>query len=184
VSRARELAVTLGTDSSSTTLPSSPSGGLLAGVNAGYTQGSGSLSAGITLPQLNSLAASVDRAYYEDGAFMASPSVEAGLKALLDTTGRSLIPTDPATGLLNINGKLLYPNNAMSAALTAATPLVLFGDFSKAYSVLSTPTRVRVVGQDGNPSLAYNLRQLIIYTRLGASTGITNSVKSLVSAAS
>lgn len=184
VSRARETAVTLATtnDGSATALPSSPSGGLLAGVSAGVTQTGGTLAAGITLAQLNALAASVDRSYYETGSFMASPSVEAALRALEDTTGRSLIPVDPETGLLNVNGKLLYPNAAMSPALTASKPLVLFGDYSRFYSVLNAGLRIKVIS-DESQALSILTREMIVYTRIGATTGVSTSVKALVSAA-
>jgi HK97 family phage major capsid protein len=186
VARALETAITLATtnDGTSTALPSSPSGGLIGAVSSGFTQTSGTLSAGITQSQLLNLSASVDRAYFETGAYMASPSVEAALRAQTDSTDKLLYPIDDATGLLRIGGKLLYPNSAMAANLTASSPLVIFGDLSKFYSVLNTPIRVKVISMDGNPNLAYNLREMIIYTRLGATTGVSTAVKSLVSAAS
>jgi HK97 family phage major capsid protein len=139
----------------------------------------------VTLSQLNALAASVDRSYYEAGSFLASPSVESALRALEDSTGRSLIPVDPETGLLNIQGKLLYSCAAMSPALTASKPLVLFGDFSKFYSVLNAGIRFKVISNDdGSPALSFLTRELLTYFRIGATTGVSNSVKALVSAAS
>lgn len=186
VSRAREVAVTAGitNDGTSTALPNNPAGGMLAGVTAGVTQGSGTLSAGVTQAQLLNLSASVDRSYFENGAYMASPSVESALRAQTDTTGRLLYPIDDATGLLRIGGKLLYPNTAMAANGTASSPLVLFGDYSRFYSVLNAGgVKIRVLTEN-SPTLPFMTREMLIYTRIGATTGVANSVKALVSAAS
>jgi HK97 family phage major capsid protein len=186
VSRARETAVTLGitNDGTSTALPSSPTGGLLAGVSAGVTQTSGTLAAGVTYAQLSTLAGSVDRSYYETGAFMASPSVESFLKAQVSTTGKPLYKVGD-DGLLVIQGRKLFPNAAMSPAGTASKPLVLFGDYSRFYSVLNTGVRIKVISNDdGSPALSYLTREMIVYTRIGATTGVSTSVKALVSAAS
>lgn len=186
VSRARETAITLATtnDGTSTALPSSPSGGLLAAVTAGVTQTAGTLAAGITYGQLSALAASVDRSYYETGAFMASPTVEAFLKAQVSTTGKSLYKVGD-DGLLVIQGRKLYPNAAMPANGTASSKLVLFGDYSRFYSVLNAGgIKIKVITNDESPALSYLTREMIVYTRLGATTGVANSVKALVSAAS
>jgi hypothetical protein len=74
----------------------------------------------------------------------------------------------------------------MPAAGTASSPLVLFGDYSKAYNVLNGGgLKIKVIGnQDGDPSLSFLTRQMVMYTRLGASAGLSSAVKSLVSSAS
>lgn len=186
VSRARELAVTLGTtnDGTNTALPNSPSGGMLAGVSAGVTQASGTLAAGPTYAQLSTLAGSVDRSYYQNGAFMASPSVETFLRSQVDSTGRPLYQIGD-DGLLVVAGRKLFPNTGMAAAGTASAPLVLFGDYSRFYSVLNAGgIKIKVVMNDASPALNMLTRMMIIYTRLGATTGVSNAVKALVSAAS
>jgi HK97 family phage major capsid protein len=149
------------------------------------TQTSGTLAAGVTTAQLQALAGSVDRAYYQTGSFMASPSVETFLRSQVDTTGRALYPVD-SEGYLVIAGKRLWPNAAMQAAGTASAPLVLFGDYSRAYNVLSAKgLQIKVTGNsDGDPTLAFLTRQMVMYTRLGASAGLPSAVKSLVSASS
>jgi HK97 family phage major capsid protein len=186
VSHAWETAVTLSisNDGTATALPSSPTGGLLASVSAGLVQASGTLAAGITTANLQALAGSVDRAYYVNGSFMASPSVETFLRSQVDTTGKQLYKIDPATGYLIIAGRPLVPNTAMPNAGTASSPLVLFGDYSKAWNVLNAGLRLKVIANENSPTLAYNTRELIMWSRLGQSAGVVGSVKSLVSAAS
>jgi HK97 family phage major capsid protein len=186
VLRAWEHGITLGTtnDGSNTALPNSPAGGFLQSVSAGVTQTAGQLAAGPTYAQLNSLAGSVDRSYYQNGAFMASPSVETFLRGQVSTTGKPLYKIDENTGFLLIAGRPLYPNAAMQAAGTASAPLVLFGDYSKAWNVLNAGVKMKVIANDASPTLAMTTRELIIWTRLGQSAGLNNAVKSLVSAAS
>jgi HK97 family phage major capsid protein len=186
VARAREVAVTVGTtnDGTNTVLPNSPAGGMLAGVSAGVTQSAGTLAAGITYAQLSALAGSVDRSYYANGAFMASPSVETALRSQVDSTGRPLYQVGD-DGLLIIAGRKLYPNSAMAASGTASAKLVLFGDFSRAYSLLSVDgVKIKILSNNSSPNLALLTREMLIYTRLGATTGVSNAVKALVSAAS
>ena len=182
ISRARETALTLGTtnDGTSTALPNNP--GLLAGVTAGVTQTSGTLAAGITYAQLSALAGSIDRSYYQSGTFMASPSVETFLRSQVDSTGRPLYEIGD-DGFLIVAGRKLFPNSAMAANGTASSKLVLFGDYSKFYSVLNTGLRINVIS-DESSALSLLTREMIIYTRLGATTGVSNSVKALASAAS
>jgi HK97 family phage major capsid protein len=185
VSRAREVAVTKGTDNSSSAniLPHVSTGGILGGTSAGYTQVA--LADGIGYQNLVSLAGSVDRAYYEAGAFMAHSTTETYLRSLEDSMSRPYFLSDPETGLLIITGnKLLYPNQAMPVYGTASAPLVLFGDFSKILNVVHNGLRFNVVSEDGNPNLNINTRELIISTRIGASAGISTAVKAFVSAAS
>lgn len=186
VSRARETAITLSTsnDGTNTALPNSPTGGFLANVTAGVTQTDGTLAAGPTYSQLNSLAGSVDRSYYQNGAYMASPSVETFLRGQVDSTGRPLYAIDANTGYLQIAGRPLYPNASMPAAGTASSPLVLFGDYSKAWNVQNAGVSLKVIANDENPTLAMFTRELIVWTRLGQSAGLSTAVKSLVSAAS
>lgn len=188
VARAVEHALTLGKDNgSNTTLPNSPTGGLLGNVSASVTQTTGELSAGPTYAQLSALAGSVDHAYYAapGAGFMASPSVFNFLVSQVDTTGRPLYKFDPNTGLLVVAGKPLYVNNAMPNYNTASSPVVLFGDFSRAYSYLNGSgvggMRIRVLKErfaDVFEGAA------IIYTRLGAATLVSGAVKALVTAAS
>jgi HK97 family phage major capsid protein len=139
------------------------------------------LAAGITYAQLSTLAGSVDRSYYETGAFMASPSVESFLKAQVSTTGKPLYKVGD-DGLLVIQGRKLYPNASMAAAGTASKPLVLFGDYSRFYSVLNAGLRIKTIS-DESQALSFLTREMIIYTRIGATTGVSTSVKALVSAA-
>jgi len=186
VSRAWEHAITLGTtnDGTSTALPNG-AGGLLSSISAGVTQTSGTLAAGPTYAQLSALAGSVNRAYYQTGSFMASPSVETFLRSQVDTTGRALYPIDPNTGLLVIAGRLLYPNASMVANLTASSPIVTFGDYSKQWNVLNAGLRIKVIGNnDESPALSFLTREMLIWTRIGQSAGLSSAVKSLVSAAS
>jgi HK97 family phage major capsid protein len=186
VARAREVATTLGitNDGTSTALPNSPAGGLLASVGSGVVQSAGTLAAGITYAQLSALAGSVDRSYYANGAFMASPSVETALRSQVDSTGRPLYQVGD-DGLLIIAGRKLYPNSAMAASGTASAKLVLFGDFSRAYSLLSVDgVKIKILSNNSSPNLALLTREMLIYTRLGATTGVSNAVKALVSAAS
>ena len=80
---------------------------------------------------------------------------------------------------------LLYPNAAMPAAGTASAPLVTFGDYSKAYSVLNAGgVRIKVISNNESPASTLLTREMIIYARIGATTGVSNSVKALVSASS
>jgi HK97 family phage major capsid protein len=113
---------------------------------------------------------------------MASPSVESFLKSQVSTTGKPLYKVGD-DGLLVIQGRKLYPNSAMSPAGTASKPLVLFGDLSKFYSVVNAGLRIQVVTEE-SPALSFFTRQMIISTRLGATTGVSNSVKAILSAAS
>jgi HK97 family phage major capsid protein len=180
VSRAVEYALTLGKDNgSNTALPSSPVGGFLANVSTGVTQSA--LSAGITYAELSALAASVDHAYYVNGAFMASPSVFNLLVSQVSSTGKPLYKFDPATGLLVVAGKLLYVNNAMPAYNTASSPVVLFGDYSRAYAYLNGGgMKIRVLTE----RYAETLEILaVIYQRIGASAILPGAVKALVTAA-
>jgi HK97 family phage major capsid protein len=184
VSRAREQSIVnaITNDGSATALPSSPSGGLLAAVTAGVTQTGGTLAAGITYAQLSALAGSVDRSYYATGAFMASPSVETFLRSQVSTTGKPLYKIGD-DGLLIIAGRKLFPCAAMPANGTASSKLVLFGDYSKAYSVLNAGVRIKIIGNDESPALTMLTREAVIWTRLGAAAGVSNAVKALVSAA-
>jgi HK97 family phage major capsid protein len=187
-SRAWEQAVTLATtnDGSNAALPSSTTGGLLAlaAQNVGVTQTAGTLSAGPTTAQLQALAGSVDRAYYQNGSFMTSPSVETFLRSQVDNTGRQLYCIDPDTGYLRIAGRLVVPNVAMPVLGTASKPLVIFGDMSKAWNVLNAGLKFKVVTYDGSAALTFDTNELIAYSRFGQSAGVSNAVASLISAAS
>lgn len=183
VARAVEYALTLGKDNGTTTqLPNSPTGGLLGNVSAGVTAGSGTLAAGPTYAQLSALSGSVDHAYRVNGAYMASPSVFNFLVEQVDTTGRPLYKFDPNTGLLIVAGKPLCVNAAMQAYNTASSPIVLFGDFSRAYAYLNGGgIRIKILSERYADQM---LGAAVIYHRLAAATLVSNAVKSLVTAAS
>jgi len=185
VSRARETAITQGrtNDGSNTALPSCSVGGLLGSVATGAT--TASLAAGIGYDDLVALGGSVDHSYYLAGAYMASPSVHTYLLGQKDSTSRPYYNVDPDTGLLMINGKPLYVNAAMPAYNLASSPVVLFGDYSKAWNVLNAGRRLVSAGNNNeSPALSFLTRKLIVWTRLGQSAGLSSAVKSLVTAAS
>lgn len=183
VARAREVAITLGTsnDGSNTALPNG-AGGLLSSLTAGAT--TATLAAGIGYADLVNLAGSVDHSYYLAGSYMASPSVHNYLLSQKDSTSRPYYNVDPQTGLLMINGKPLYVNAAMPAYNAASSPVVLFGDYSKAWNVVNAGLRLKVISNDESPALSFLTRELIIWTRLGQSAGLSSAVKSLVTASS
>jgi len=183
VARAVEYALTLGKDNgSNTALPNSPVGGLLGAAPTGAT--TASLAAGIGFSDLEALAFSVDQAYFAapNSGFMASPSVFKYLASQKDSTSRPYYNIDPATGLLQILGKPLYINNAMPAYNAASSPVVLFGDFSRAYAYLNGGgVRIQVLTErfiDVNEAAA------VIHHRIGAATLVSTAVKALVTAAS
>lgn len=181
VARAVEYALTLGKDNGTQTqLPNSPNGGLLGSVVTGVT--TPNLASGISYQNLVSLAASVDHSNYVNGSYMASPSVFAYLVAQVDSTGRPFYKFDPATGLLLIAGKPLYVNAAMPAYNAASSPVVTFGDYSKAFAYLNAGgVKIQVLKErfvdvlDG---------ALLIYHRLGSAALVSGAVKALVTAAS
>jgi HK97 family phage major capsid protein len=181
-SRAVEYALTLGKDNgTNTTLPNSPTGGLLGSVTTGAT--TSTLAAGIGYADLIALAGSVDHAYYVNGAYLASPSVHNYLLGQKDSTSRPYYNVDPSTGLLMVNGKPLYVNNAMPAYNAASSPVVLFGDFSRAYAYVNGGgMRIRVLHE------RYAVDSLqgaaVIYQRLGAAKLVSGAVKALVTAGS
>jgi HK97 family phage major capsid protein len=185
LSRARETAITLGTsnDGTATALINCPSGGLLGSVTTGAT--TESLAAGIGYSDLVALAGSVDHSYYVNGAYLSSSSVHAYLLGQKDETGRPYYNVDSESGLLMVNGKKLYVNAAMPAYNAASSPVVLFGDFSKAWNVLNAGLRLRVIGNnEESPALQWLTRELVIWQRIGQSAGLSSAVKALVTAAS
>ena len=92
---------------------------------------------------------------------------------------------DPVTGLLMINGKPLYVNAAMPAYNVASSPIVLFGDYSKAWNVLNAGLRLISAGNNNeSPALSFLTRELIVWTSLGQSAGLSSAVKALVTASS
>jgi HK97 family phage major capsid protein len=181
VARSVEYALTLGKDNyANTALPNSPTGGLLGNVPTGAT--TASLAGGIGYSDLVNLMSSLDHAYYVNGAFMASPSVFQTLVGQKDSTGRPYYKFDPATGLLQIAGKPLYVNNAMPAYGTASSPVVLFGDFSRAYAYQNGGgMRIRVLSERYIDTFE---GAAVIYHRLGAATLVSGAVKCLMTAGS
>jgi HK97 family phage major capsid protein len=140
------------------------------------------LASGLGYENFTSLIESVDHAYYVNGAFMASPSTFNYLLTQLDATGRPFYNIDTATGLMMIAGKPLYINAAMPAFNTPNSPVVLFGDFSRAYSYLNGGgIRIRIL-RERFADVAQNAA--LIYHRLGAAKLVSGAVKSLVTAAS
>lgn len=184
VLRAWNTAITKGTtnDVSASALPNCPTGGLLANTSTGAT--TSSLAAGIGYTDLVNVASSVDHAYYVNGAYMGSPSVHNYLLGQKDSTSRPFYNVDPNTGLLMINGKPLYVNAAMPAYNAVSSPVVLFGDYSRAWNVLNAGLRMKVISNDESPALSFLTRELLIWTRIGQSVGLNSAVKSLMTAAS
>jgi HK97 family phage major capsid protein len=180
--RAIEYSLTLGKDSGSNTqLPSSISGGWLAGLTAGVTQMSGELSAGPTYAQLTALAGSVDHSYYVNGAFMASPSVFNFLVAQVTTTGAPLYNFDDDGNLL-IAGKKLWVNAAMPAYNAASSTIVAFGDYSRSLAYLNGGgVQIRILKERFADTLE---GAALIHTRLGSAALLPGAVKALVTAAS
>lgn len=182
VARAVEYALTLGKDNgSNTALPNSPTGGLLGSITSGTT--TSTLAAGIGYDDLVALAGSVDHAYYVNGAYMANPATFQYFLGQRDSTGRPFYNVDPESGLLQINGKNLFVNNAMPAYTAASSPVVLFGDFSRAYAYVNGGgMRIRVLRER---YVADSLEQVaLIYHRLGAAKLVSGAMKSLVTASS
>jgi HK97 family phage major capsid protein len=182
VARAVEYALTIGKDNgTNTALPNSPTGGLLGSVSSGAT--TSTLAAGIGHDDLIALAGSVDHAYWVNGAYMASPSTFQYLLGQKDSTSRPYYNVDPDTGLLMISGKPLYVNNAMPAYNAASSPVVIFGDFSRAYAYVNGGgIKIRVLRER---YIADSLEQVaLIYHRLGAAKLVSGAVKALVTASS
>jgi HK97 family phage major capsid protein len=178
--RSIETALTTGKDGSGIALPNSPVGGLLANVTTGVT--TSSLSAGIPYASLVALAGSTDHAYYVNGSFMASPSVHNYLLTQVTTIGTPLYPIDPVTGCLTICGKTLWVNNSMPAYNAASSPVVLFGDYSKAYAYVNVGLKIRILRERFVPDAM--LGAAVLHTRIGAATLVSGAVKALVTAAS
>lgn len=184
VARAVEYALTLGKDNGTNTpLPNSPAGGLLGVVPTGAT--TASLTAGLGYTDFVNLVSSVDQAYFAapNSGFMASPSVVHYLYQQKDSTSRPYYGINPNTGLLEILGKPVYVNASMPAYNAASSPVVLFGDFSRAYAYLN-------VGGVGIQVLKERYvvdtmqAAAVIHHRLGAATLVSGAVKALVTAAS
>jgi HK97 family phage major capsid protein len=177
--RSIEYCLTIGKDNgTNTALPNSPVGGLLGSVSTGAT--TSTLAAGIGYSDLSNLAASVDHAYYVNGSFMASPSVFQYLLGQKDSTSRPFYNIDPDTGLLMINGKKLIVNAAMPAYNAASSPVVLFGDFSRAYAYVGTGISIQVLRERYIDTFE---GAAVIHHRLGATKIVSGAVKSLVTAA-
>lgn len=182
VARAWETALTLGTtnDGTNTALPNNP--GLLTSITAGFTQNA--LADGIGYVPLTLTATSIDHAYYAapDSGFMASPSVFQWLIAQVDGEGRPFYKFDDE-GRLLIANKPLFVNAAMPAYNAASKPVVLFGQYSKALNVLNAGgLKIKVVTE----SQANNIftKEMILYTRIGSSIGLSSACKTFVTAAS
>ena len=181
--RSIEYALTLGKDNGSgTTLPNSPSGGLLGDVPTGTT--TSTLVSGIGYDDLVSLATSVDHAYYAapGSGFMCSPATFAYFLSQKDGEARPYYNTFDAEGHLVIAGKPLYINNAMPSYTSASVPAVLFGDFGRAYAFTGGGIQIKVLRE------RYAVDALegaaVIYQRLGAAKLVSGAVKALVTAAS
>jgi len=98
----------------------------------------GSISASLTsldiFPQLIGMVES-QNANYENGAFLANPSVYWYFYGLKKTTGDPMINFDTSTQTLFVYGKPFYKTNKMAGASTTTSgkTVLVYGDFSKAY---------------------------------------------------
>lgn len=182
VSRAIEWALTVGQDNGTNTpLPNSPTGGLLAGVSAGVTQGA--LADGVSYSALSQLAGTVDYQYRINGSFMVNPTTFTYLTEQVDSTGRPLYAFGD-DGLLYIAGKPVQVNAAMASYSTASKPAVLFGDFSRQYAYLNGGgVRIKILSENVGGAENFK-RTMLVYHRIGAAQLLTNAVKSFVTAAS
>jgi HK97 family phage major capsid protein len=178
--RALETAVTLGQDntSSHTALPNTAS--LLSNVSAGVTE------VAITGPSYANLAAlkaSVNAAYRvgPSHGFMASQVTHDYLVAQVDSTGRPLYKHDPNTGLLLVAGSPVYINTVLQNYTANSAPVVLFGDYSKAYRLINAGgVRIRILVERYADQF---LNAAIISTRVQGVPLVASAVKSLVTVA-
>lgn len=142
--RGLEHAITLGTDSASTTLPNQPSGGLLGSAHVGQT--TATLAGGIGWDDLTATFSATDPAYSIPGkaSWVMNSTTRAYLLGLKDGFGRPYFTPDPSAD--NPFGKLLgydvVLNQSMPSIAASAKP-ILFGDLESAFMLRT----------DGQPSI-------------------------------
>jgi len=143
LARGLEAAVTLGKDSSATTLPNQASGGLLGIATIGDT--TASLAAGIGWDDFTTAFGALDPAYRTPNAkWVMNSQTHAYLIGLKDGFGRPFFTPDPSgqKPFEKIMGYDVVLNQQMPAMGASATP-VLFGDLQKSY----------MLRNDGAPSI-------------------------------
>jgi HK97 family phage major capsid protein len=182
VGKSLERAILRSQDGAGTTLPNSPTGGLLAAAPTGFTQSH--LADGIPYATVRSLISSLEHVYMRglNSGLLGSQSVHDYFAAQVDSTGRELYHRDPNTGNLLLNGYQLYvANNTAAPAYNAASSNVLLaGDFSRAWGIAYTDVRFRVV--DINPQTLTST--VLFYVRMGGTALLPSAVKALTTAAS
>jgi HK97 family phage major capsid protein len=187
IGRGLEYSILTATDpGSNSALPNSlASGGLNA--FAPVTVTTTSLASGISFGNLVGLRSSVDHAYAfgDSSGFLGSQSLHDFLSAQTDSTGRQLYKRDPNTNLLLIDGSPLYvagglSGSPMPAYNAANSKVVLFGDFSRAYSYNHTDIRFKVL----NPNPETMTSDVLFYVRFGSAGLLSTAVAALKTAAS
>ncbi len=179
--RGLERAVTLGTDSAGTALPSQSTGGLLAAATVGAT--TAALANGIGWNDLVSVYSAVDPAYLPNGKWSMNSATRSYLLGLKDGFGRPFFTPDPS-GQRPFESLLGYPivlNQAMGAyngtGGANSTP-ILFGDYKASY-LLRTESRPSIVklSERYMDTLEYGY---FLYTRTGGISLVQSGVPSLV----
>jgi len=138
LARLLEKAVTLGTDTAGTTLPSQSSGGLLGNAAIGTT--TATLAGGIGWTDLVNAYSSLDPAYVANANWVMSSYTRNALVGLKDGFGRPFFTPDPSgeKPMQQLMGYDVILDQAMPNATNAgafvanATP-ILFGDLKQSY---------------------------------------------------
>jgi HK97 family phage major capsid protein len=142
--RGMETAVTLGTDTSGTTLPNQAAGGLLAAATVGTT--TATLAGGIGWSDMTAAYGALDPAYVNPNtAWVFNSTTRATLLGMKDGFGRPFWTPDPsADGPFDkLLGYDVVIDQAMPNIGTANGTPILFGDLSRAY----------LLRTDGQPSI-------------------------------
>jgi HK97 family phage major capsid protein len=169
--RGVEKAITLGTDSAGTALPSQATGGIISVASLGFT--TATIAGGIGWTDLTSTYAKLDPAYADnpDAAWVMNSSTRNYLLGLKDGFGRPYFTPDPNSGtpFNKLLGHDIVLNQSMvgpSANVFGANAIpILFGDLKSSYMLRT----------DGAPSiLRLNERYaellevgFFLYTRVG-----------------
>lgn len=146
--RGLEKAITLGTDSAGTALPSQTAGGLLGAAPVGFT--TATLAGGIGWDDLVSTFSAIDPAYLPNGKWSMSSGTRSYLLGLKDGFGRPYFIPDPANSnpFERLMGYPIVLNQALPS-FNAVTPVanqtpILFGDFKQGY-LLRTESRPSIL---------------------------------------
>jgi HK97 family phage major capsid protein len=165
--RGVEKAITLGTDSAGTALPSQVSGGLVSVAAVGTV--TATIAGGIGWTDLVNTFAALDPAYAEnpEAAWVMSSTTRNYLLGLKDGFGRPYFTPDPNSGnpFKQLLGHDIVLNQSMTSALTANKIPILYGDLKSSYMLRT----------DGAPSilrLDERFAELLevgffMYTRIG-----------------